>query len=204
MQRGEVFNSVSHIVGATAALAGGAVLVALAAAQGDPWRVVSFGVYAATLFLLYLVSSLYHGLRGRSKAVFRVFDHQAIYLLIAGTYTPFSLISLRASVGWWVFGTIWGIALIGVVLEALPQRGRRVIPLLLYILMGWLVLLALDPLLASLPARGFTWLLAGGVLYTAGVLFFLLSDRFSYAHGIWHLFVLAGSVSHYFAILLYL
>jgi hemolysin III len=204
MQRGEVFNSVSHIVGATAALAGGAVLVALAAAQGDPWRVVSFGVYAATLFLLYLVSSLYHGLRGRSKAVFRVFDHQAIYLLIAGTYTPFSLISLRASVGWWVFGTIWGIALIGVVLEALPQRGRRVIPLLLYILMGWLVLLALDRLLARLPAGGFTWLLAGGVLYTAGVLFFLLSDRLSYAHGIWHLFVLAGSVSHYFAILFYL
>jgi hemolysin III len=204
MQRGEVFNSVSHIVGATAALAGGAVLVALAAAQGDPWRVVSFGVYAATLVLLYLVSSLYHGLRGRSKAVFRVFDHQAIYLLIAGTYTPFSLISLRASVGWWVFGTIWGIALIGVVLEALPQRGRRVIPLLLYILMGWLVLLALDRLLARLPAGGFTWLLAGGVLYTAGVLFFLLSDRLSYAHGIWHLFVLAGSVSHYFAILFYL
>ncbi len=203
MNNGERFNSISHLIGAVAALAGGTVLVVVAAADGDVWRIVSFSVYGTTLFLLYLVSTLYHGLDGRAKQVFRRLDHQAIYLLIAGTYTPFALVTLRGPVGWWLFGAIWGIALLGIVLDALPLRGRRIIAVVIYILMGWLVLFALDPLLAAIPRAGFLWLLAGGLFYTFGVLFFALDHWYPWTHAVWHLFVLAGSVSHYFAVLFY-
>ena len=203
MNNGERFNSISHLIGAVAALAGGTVLVVVAAADGDVWRIVSFSVYGTTLFLLYLVSTLYHGLDGRAKQVFRRLDHQAIYLLIAGTYTPFALVTLRGPVGWWLFGAIWGIALLGIVLDALPLRGRRIIAVVIYILMGWLVLFALDPLLAAIPRAGFLWLLAGGLFYTSGVLFFALDHWYPWTHAVWHLFVLAGSVSHYFAVLFY-
>lgn len=203
MQPGERFNSISHLVGAAAALAGAAVLVVVAAADGDAWRIVSFSVYGATLFLLYLVSTLYHGLDGRAKEVFRVLDHQAIYLLIAGTYTPFTLVTLRGSVGWWLFGATWGTAVLGILLDALPLRGRRILPVIIYIAMGWLVLFALDPLLAAIPRAGFLWLLAGGLLYTSGVVFFVLDNWYPWTHGVWHLFVLAGSISHYFAVLFY-
>ncbi|MDA8420156.1 MAG: hemolysin III family protein, partial [Pseudomonadota bacterium] len=166
-------------------------------------RVVAFSVYGASLSLLYLVSALYHSLEGRAKQVFRVLDHQAIYLLIAGSYTPFVLVTLNGHGGWWMFGAIWGMAVLGLVLDALPLRGPRVLPLILYLSMGWLVLLALRPLLAVLPFRGFLWLLAGGLFYTAGVLFFVLDRRYPWMHGVWHLFVLAGSTCHYVAILFY-
>jgi hemolysin III len=164
---------------------------------------VSFSVYGATLFLLYLVSTLYHALDGRAKRLFRVLDYQAIYLLIAGTYTPFTLVTLRGPVGWWLFGAVWGMALLGMALSLLPDRGGRVLPLLIYLVMGWLILLALDPFLAVLPAAGFHWLLTGGVLYTLGIVFFLLDERYPWTHAIWHLFVLAGSTCHYIAILFY-
>ncbi len=203
MDRAEAFNSITHMVGAAVALAGLVVLVVFASLQGDAWRIVSFSVYGLTLFSLYAVSTLYHSLRGRPKSVFRVLDHQAIYLLIAGTYTPFTLVTLRGVWGWSLFGTIWGIAALGMVFDALPQRGRRIIPVIIYIVMGWLIVIALNPLLQALPAIGFKWLLAGGALYTSGVLFFALSHWYPYAHGIWHLFVLGGSVSHYLAILIY-
>ncbi len=204
MYRSEVFNSVSHMIGATAALAGTAVLVVLAAQDGDTRRIVAFSVYGLSLFFLYLMSTLYHGLRGRAKAVFRVLDHQAIYLLIAGTYTPFTLLTLRGVVGWWLFGAIWSMAAIGMLLDAVQRDGRRIIPLIIYLAMGWLVVLALDPLLAALPAQGVRWLVAGGIFYTSGVVFYALDHRYHWAHGVWHLFVLAGSVSHYFAILFYI
>ena len=203
MQSGEIFNSISHMVGAAAAIAGLAVLVVYAAIQGHAGKIVSFSVYGTTLFLLYLVSTLYHSLRGRPKRVFQVLDHQAIYVLIAGTYTPFTLVTLRGATGWWLFGTIWVLAVVGIVLDALPRRGRRIIPLIIYIVMGWLIVLALDPLLAAMRDAGFRWLLAGGLFYTTGVVFFALSDRIPWAHGVWHLFVLAGSISHYFSVLLY-
>ena len=203
MYRGERFNSISHLVGASLALAGMVVLVALGSLTGDAWKIVGFTVYGATLFVLYLISTLYHSLRGGAKSVFRILDHQAIYLLIAGTYTPFTLVTLRSSVGWWLFSAIWGMAIFGIVLDAVHPRGRRIAPMVIYLVMGWMIVFALDPLLASFPPEGFRWLLAGGLLYTAGVVFFVLDHWFAWAHGIWHLFVLAGSVCHYFAILLY-
>jgi hemolysin III len=204
MHRSEIFNSASHLVGATAALAGASVLVVLAAQDGDVRRIVAFSVYGASLFFLYLMSSLYHGLSGRAKLVFRVLDHQAIYLLIAGTYTPFTLLTLRGVVGWWLFGAIWSMAAIGMLLDVLQRNGRRILPMIIYLAMGWLVVLALDPLLAALPAQGMRWLVAGGVFYTSGVVFYAVDHRYHWAHGVWHLFVLAGSVSHYFAILFYI
>jgi hemolysin III len=203
MYEGERFNSISHLIGATLALAGVVVLLVVAATDGGARRIVAFSVYGATLFLLYLVSTLYHGLPGRAKHVFRILDHQAIYLLIAGTYTPFTLVTLNGAVGWWMFGAIWGMAVIGMVLDALPRRGARIVPFFIYFAMGWLVLVALDPLLAALPRAGFYWLLAGGILYTSGIVFFALDRRYPWAHGVWHLFVLGGSVSHYVAILRY-
>ena len=173
MIKSERFNSMSHLVGAVLALAGAVVLVVVASRGGDTRRIVSFSIYGATLFLLYLISTLYHGLpTGRAKHVFHVLDHQAIYLLIAGSYTPFTLVTLDGSVGWWLFGAIWGMAVLGLVLDALPRTG-------------------------------FIWLLTGGLLYTSGIVFFALDHRYPWMHGMWHLFVLAGSISHYVAILVY-
>jgi len=164
---GERFNSISHLVGAALALAGAAVLIVVASQNGEINRIVSFSVYGATLFLLYLISTLYHGLSsGRAKRVFRVLDHQAIYLLIAGSYTPFMLVTLDGIVGWWLFGAIWGLAVIGLVLDALPRRGARVLPVIIYLVMGWLIVLAINPLLAVFPRAGYIWLLAGGLFYT--------------------------------------
>jgi len=200
----ERFNSISHLVGAVLALAGAVVLVVVASQGGDTRRIVSFSIYGTTLFLLYLISTIYHGLpTGRAKHVFRVLDHQAIYLLIAGSYTPFTLVTLDGIVGWWLFGAIWGMAVLGLVLDALPRRGARVVPFIIYFLMGWLIVLAINPLLAALPRTGFIWLLTGGLLYTSGIVFFALDRRYPWMHGVWHLFVLAGSISHYVAILVY-
>ncbi len=204
MYAGERFNSISHLVGAVLALIGATVLVTLAGVEGGALRIVSFSVYGATLFLLYLFSTLYHSLRGRAKAVFQILDHHAIYLLIAGTYTPFTLLALKGATGWWMFGAVWGLALIGIIIDSLPRKGPRLLSLAIYLGMGWLVVFALDPLIAALPPAGFWWLLAGGLFYTFGVIFYVLDDRYPWCHGIWHLFVLAGSVSHYFTILLYL
>jgi len=204
MIKSERFNSISHLIGAVLALAGAVVLVVVASRGGDTRRIVSFSIYGATLFLLYLISTLYHGLpTGRAKHVFRVLDHQAIYLLIAGSYTPFTLVTLDGIVGWWLFGAIWGMAALGLVLDALPRRGARVVPLIIYFVMGWLIVLAINPLLAALPRAGFIWLLAGGLLYTSGIVFYALDRRYPWMHGVWHLFVLAGSISHYVAILVY-
>ena len=203
MYPGERFNGFSHLVGAVLALAGIAVLVTLAARQGDAWKIVSFSLYGSTLFMLYGFSTLYHSLRGRAKAIFRRFDHLAIYLLIAGTYTPFTLVTLRGGWGWSLFGAIWGLAVIGMALEFLPRRGARILPVVIYLLMGWLALIALKPLLQALPWAGFVWLLLGGLFYTVGVVFYSLDEKLRHAHGVWHLFVLAGSISHFVAILLY-
>ncbi|MCU0808832.1 MAG: hemolysin III family protein [Candidatus Contendobacter sp.] len=203
MYPGERFNSISHLIGAVAALAGLVVVVVVAAQQGDPWKIVSFSVYGTTLFFLYAVSTLYHSLRGRAKRIFRKLDHYSIYFLIAGTYTPFTLVTLRGAWGWTIFGVIWGLAAVGIALESLPQQGNRVLSLGVYILMGWLVLVALKPLLEALPWAGFVWLLLGGIFYTSGVAFYLFDEKIRYFHGIWHLFVLAGSVSHYVTILFY-
>lgn len=204
MYHGERFNGISHLLGAVAALVGLVLLVVFAARQGDPWKVVSFSVYGTTLFALYLSSTLYHSLRGaRAKALFRRIDHYAIYLLIAGSYTPFTLVTMRGAWGWSIFGVVWGLALLGIIVDSLPNRGRRILPVVIYLLMGWLVLVSLKPLLATLPLAGFWWLLAGGLCYTGGVLFYALDRRIPHGHGIWHLFVLAGSLCHYLTIFFY-
>lgn len=203
MKKGERFNTISHLVGATLALAGVVVLLVVATNSGDGFKIVSFSVYGGSLFLLYLISTLYHGLRGRAKRVFRILDHQAIYLLIAGTYTPFTLVTLEGSVGWWLFGAIWALAALGIVIDGVFRHATRIAPFIIYLLMGWLILLALGPLLAGLPFSGFVWLLAGGLFYTGGIVFFALDRRYLWMHGLWHLCVLAGSISHYVAILVY-
>lgn len=202
MYDGERFNSISHLLGAVAALAGGVVLVVYASMQGDPWKIVSFSIYGTTLFLLYLFSVLYHSLRGEVKSIFRRLDHLAIYLLIAGTYTPFTLVTLNGTWGWWIFAAVWGLALLGMLLEFVPQK-RRILPVIIYLVMGWICLIALKPLLQAMPMAGFWWLLAGGLFYTVGIIFYALDKKLKHAHGIWHLFVLAGSVCHYFTVLLY-
>jgi len=203
MKRDEVLNCVTHIAGAALALAGLVVLVVSAAQRGDVWRITSFSIYGGTLFLLYLASSLYHGASGRAKQVLRVIDHQSIYLLIAGTYTPFTLVPLRGAWGWSLFGVIWGLAVFGITLDAVHGKGRRIPQLIIYLLMGWLIVIALGPLLRALPVWGVAWLLLGGLFYTSGVVFYVLDKRFTYFHGVWHLFVLAGSVCHYFSVLFY-
>jgi len=203
MYHGERFNSISHLVGTALALAGLVVLVVLASMQGDPWKIVSFSVYGASLFLLYAMSTLYHSLRGRAKQIFMKLDHVAIYLLIAGTYTPFTLITLRGAWGWSLFVIIWGLAILGIIVDSRHRDGSRAIQMTIYLLMGWLILVAMYPLIQALPREALVLLVMGGVFYTGGTLFYALDERMRHAHGIWHLFVLAGSISHFLAILLY-
>lgn len=203
MYYGEKFNSITHLVGAILALAGAIVLVVAAARLGDPWKVVSVSIYGATLLLLYTFSTLYHSMRGRAKLVLRKLDHQSIYLLIAGSYTPFCLVSLRGPWGWTLFGIVWGLALVGGVQELRPRNEARLLSLGIYVLMGWVVLVAILPLLRTLGPTGFAWVAAGGVCYTLGIVFYVLETRYPMAHGVWHLFVLAGSLTQYVAILFY-
>ena len=174
----------------------------LEGSDGNAIRIVSYRVYCVALVRRYFVSTLYHSLRGTAKKVFRVLGHQAMYLLMAGTYTPLVLVALKGSLGWWLFGVIWGLAVFGMVLDALPRKGRRVVPLIIYLVMGWLCVLALGPIVAALPPASFAWLVAGGIFYTSGIVFYVLDHRYAWFHEIWHLFVIAGSVSHYFSILL--
>jgi len=202
MYKGELFNSISHLVGAALALVGASVLITLAAVEGNTLKIVSYSVYSTTLFLLYLSSTLYHSFQGRAKEIFQKFDHLAIYLLIAGTYTPFALVALQGATGWWLFGVVWSLALIGIIIENLPIKGPRVIPIVIYIMMGWACVFTLDSMMAGMSNMGFVFLLAGGIVYTAGVIFYVLDNWYPWCHEIWHIFVIGGSVCHYFAIFL--
>ena len=197
MYRGERFNGYTHLAGAVLALVGATVLVTLSALHADALRIVSFSVYGATLVLLYLFSTLYHSTRGRAKAVLRKLDHCSIYLLIAGTYTPFTLVTLGGAWGWSLFGVIWGLAAVGIVQECWLARGARWASLAIYVAMGWLAVLAIGPLAAALGPAGFAWTVAGGVVYTAGIVFYVFDERVPHFHGIWHLFVMGGSAVHF-------
>lgn len=201
MYKEERFNSVTHMIGAAAAIAGTAALIVAGARQGDPWKIASFSIYGASLISLYLFSTLYHSLRRRGKGIFRKFDHLAIYVLIAGTYTPFTLVVLRGPWGWWMFGLIWGLAVLGIVVELSGRKGPRILPVVIYLVMGWLIVIALKPLLLYLGTMGFLWLLAGGLFYTSGLIFYAKGKKAAYCHGIWHVFVIVGSLCHYVAIL---
>ncbi|AWL06975.1 hemolysin III family protein [Massilia oculi] len=203
MVYGERFNSITHAVGAVAAVVSGVLLVDVAARSGDAWKIFSFSIYAVTLLLLYLTSALYHSLRGATKNVLRKMDHCAIYLLIAGTYTPFTLVTLRGTIGWTMFAVVWTLAVLGIAQELLYAGRRRVLSLVIYVVMGWLAIACTGPLVDGLGRAGFAWLAAGGLSYTAGIVFYATDHKVRHGHGIWHLFVLAGSICHYFAVLLH-
>ena len=203
MYYGERFNCISHAVGAVLAAVCGTVLVAVTARGGDPWKIASCSVYASMLLILYLTSTLYHGTRGPAKDVLRKMDHCAIYLLIAGTYTPFTLVTLRGPLGWTLFGVVWSLALFGILQELGRASGTRVLSLVVYLVMGWLAVAAAGPLVDALGRAGFAWLAAGGLFYTGGMVFYATDHKVRHGHGIWHLAVLAGSACHYIAVLLH-
>jgi hemolysin III len=199
----EIANSITHGLGAIFSVAGLSVLVTLAAIYGDAYRVVSFSIYGATMIIMYLASTFYHSFTHRKvKAFFRVFDHSAIFLLIAGTYTPFTLVTLRGVWGWTLFGLIWGFAVAGILVTVFLMHTLKWVAILIYVIMGWLVVIALKPMIANLPFVGLMWLVAGGLFYTGGIIFYVW-DELPYNHAIWHIFVLLGTVSHFFCILFY-
>lgn len=203
MYHGERFNAWTHLVGAVLALIGVVWMLVLASLSGDVWKIVSMAIYGVTLLLLYSASTVYHSVRGRAKMIMQKVDHLSIYLLIAGSYTPFCLVTLRGPWGWTLFGIVWGLAVIGMLQEIKPRSEARVMSIVIYAVMGWIVLVAVKPLMAALGTAGFAWLAGGGILYTLGIIFFAYDTRFRHWHGIWHLFVIAGSLLHFVAILFY-
>ncbi len=195
-------NAITHGVGAMLAVAG-AIYLVFASLRGTAWHVVSCTIFAATLVLVYLCSTLYHSLvRTRARHVLQILDHSAIYLLIAGTYTPFTLVSLRGPVGWILFSLVWALAIAGVIFKSFATGRFPVASALVYLFQGWFVVFAARPLIHAISWQGSLWLAAGGLAYTLGIVFFAL-DRHRYFHAAWHVFVLAGSAAHYFAILFY-
>ena len=201
--REELANSLTHGLGAALSVAGLVLLVIRAAQHGDAWHVVSTAIFGTTLVLLYAASTLYHSLRGeRLKHRLRKFDHAAIFLLIAGSYTPFVLVTLRGPWGWSLFGVVWGLAVAGMTIKFWLAGRFKLLSTLIYVAMGWLVLVAIKPLVAALPAGGMKLLVAGGLCYTGGAVFYLWK-RLPYHHAIWHLFVLGGSACHWAAVFLY-
>ncbi len=203
MYHGERLNAWTHLVGTMLSISGASILITLAAMMGDPWKIVSVSLFGATLVLLYSASTLFHSVRGRAKAILRKLDHLSIYLLIAGTYTPFCLVTLRGVWGWTLFGIVWGLALIGMLQEIRPRSEARILSLVIYAVMGWVIIIAIGPLLDHLETTGLVLLATGGLLYTGGIVFYAFDDRFRHWHGIWHLFVIGGSLLHYLAIALY-
>ncbi len=197
----ELANTVTHGIGLALSLVGFVVLLVLAVMRGSAWHIVSCAIYGSTLVCLYAASTLYHGIASpRLKRVLKVFDHSAIFLLIAGTYTPFLLVNLRGGWGWSLLGIVWGLAMAGIIFKFLFVDHFKILSTAVYLLMGWLALIAVKPLLVLVPLGGLLWLLAGGLLYTSGVVFYAWK-RIPYNHVIWHVFVLAGSACHYFAVL---
>lgn len=199
----ELANSLTHGLGTILSIAGPFILVVLSGMQGDAWRIVSFSIYGTSLVLLYTASTLYHSFQSaRVKHIFKIMDHSAIYLLIAGTYTPFTLVLLRGGWGWSLFGVIWGLAFTGILFKIFFVNRFNVLSTIIYLLMGWLIIIAFQPLIDHVPSGGLYWLLAGGIAYSAGTVFYVW-EKLPFHHAIWHLFVLAGSLCHFFAVLFY-
>jgi hemolysin III len=197
----EIANSITHGIGLFFSIAGLGIIVTLASVYGETRHIVSCSIFGATLVVLYTASTLYHAFQNpKVKHIFKIVDHCAIYLLIAGTYTPFTLVSLRGNWGWALFGVIWGLTLFGILFKIFFINRLEVISTLVYLSMGWLALIAINPILTQVPISGVLWLVAGGLAYTFGVIFYFF-DRIPYYHTIWHLFVLAGSLCHYFAVI---
>jgi len=199
----EMMNVVTHGIGTLLAIIGLVFLTAAAYLYGDIWHMISFSIYGTTLVLLYLASTLYHSFTSeRLKYTFKILDHAAIYLLIAGTYTPFTLVPLHGVLGWTIFGLVWSFAFVGIILKVFFVGRFEVVSTLCYILMGWFIVIAVKPLIATVPAAGMNWLLVGGLCYTFGTVFYLW-HKLPYNHAIWHLFVLGGSIAHFIAVFFY-
>jgi hemolysin III len=199
----EIAHTISHGIGILLSIAGLAVLVAFASLYGDAWHITSSAIYGVTLILLYTASTLYHGIpQSKSKQLLRRLDHAAIFLLIAGTYTPFTLVNMRGVWGWSLFGLVWGLAILGMVLELGMKRRIRWLSITLYLGLGWLILIAIKPLIDSVPIGGIVLLLAGGLSYSLGIIFYVWK-RLSYHHMVWHLFVMGGSALHFFSVFFY-
>lgn len=203
-RREEVANAITHGIGTVLSVAALVLLVVFASLKGTAWHVVSFSIYGTTMLLLYLNSTLVHSLReGKAKDLFEFFDHSSIYLFIAGTYTPFLLVAIRGPLGWSLFGIVWGVALFGVAFKAFFVKKFLFMSTIFYIAMGWLIVIAWNPLSAAVAGGGMALLMTGGILYTLGTVFYVWRG-FPFHHAVWHVFVLAGSVTHFFAVLIYL
>jgi hemolysin III len=203
MYHGERFNGISHLVGALMAAGGAAVLITFASLFGDVWKIVGTSIYGAGMILVFTASTLYHSTPGPWKSLLRKCDHISIYFMIAGTYTPFCLVSLRGPWGWWLFGIVWSLALVGVLFEFTLAHRTRLPSILLYFFMALLAVAALKPLALALSWNGLLWLTLGGFLYVAGFFFYFFDEKVPHFHGIWHLFVMGGSTCQYLCILLY-
>lgn len=200
----EIANVVTHGIGTLLAIAGLVLLILFSSSYGDDWYTVSYTVYGITLVVLYLESTLYHGITNKKiKALFRIFDHSSIFLLIAGTYTPFTLTVLRGKIGWTIFIIVWTLAITGIVLKFFFVGKFKVLSTIMYVVMGWMIIFAIKPLMAVVPHYGLVLLFAGGIFYTVGAVLYLL-DKIPYNHAVWHMFVLGGSTCHFFCILFYL
>ena len=199
----EIANSITHAIGLVLSIAGLAVLGVFSWMLGTPWHIVSCGIYGGSLILLYTASTLYHSVQDpRKKQICRILDHSAIFILIAGTYTPFTLVNLRGPWGWSLFGLVWGLAILGIIVSTVSRCGCRALSLILYVGMGWVILIAIKPLLGSVQTGGLLFLLAGGLFYTSGLAFYGWK-RLRYHHALWHVMVLLGSIFHFFAVLYY-
>ncbi len=198
----EIFNSVTHGVGSLLSIAGTAVLIVIAAIYSNAWGVVSCAVYGASLIILYTMSTLYHAItNAKAKAFFRIMDHNTIFFLIAGTYTPITLVTLHGAFGWVLFGIVWGAAVLGIVFTSINLEKFRKPSVVCYIAMGWVIIIAIKPMLEHVPPLSLWFLLIGGLLYTIGIIFYAIK-RVKYFHSVWHIFTVAGSVFHYFSIML--
>lgn len=199
----EIFNAGTHGIGVALAITGLVLLIIKSAYYGTAIHVVSAVIFGTSMILLYVASTLYHSFtRERTKHIFKILDHSSIYLLIAGSYTPFTLVTLHGGWGWSLFGIVWGMALIGITAKVVFIKKFKSLSLILYLSMGWIIVIAVKPLVRALPPGGLYWLIAGGLAYTIGTVFYIMK-KVKYSHGIWHLFVLAGTVCHFFAVYYY-
>lgn len=200
----ELVSSITHGIGVIFGIVALVLCVVFSCMSGDPWKVASSIIYGTTMILLYTMSTLYHSLKvNNAKRVFRIIDHCTIYLLIAGTYTPYTLITLKGTTGWLLFGFVWASAIIGIIFNAIDLKKYKVISMISYLVMGWVIIFAFKPLIDSLSNQGFLLLISGGIVYTIGAILYGLGKKYKYMHSIFHIFVLAASILHFFSILLY-
>ncbi|GAB4220734.1 MAG TPA: hemolysin III family protein [Spirochaetota bacterium] len=203
-KREEIANVITHSIGIALGIAGLAILVVFASIKGDPWKIVSFSIYGASIIILYSASTIYHSIKNVTlKKIFQIVDHSSIFILIAGTYTPFVLVNMRGPWGWTLFGLVWGLAISGIIIKSFLGTGGDKLSTVVYLAMGWIIVIAFKKMITSIPLMGIVWLVIGGLCYSLGAIVFLLENNMPFNHPVWHLFVLAGTVTHFFGILFY-